>query len=691
MRLFILSICFLLAFSTGNAQEKKKISHEDLWLLKRVGTPKLSPDGKWVVFNVTEPAYDEKEIVNDLWIVPADGSMAPRRITAGKSSEGGYQWSPDGKYIAFTARREGEEAAQIFLLNVKDGGEAQKLTSISTGVGSLQWGSDTKSIELQWSPDSKKLLFASRVYPGAYSDSANKRIAEEKKKNKYKARVYTHFPVRRWDQWVDEKQAHFFVQSVNSGSAKDIFSSVEISKTEGFNIVNASWSPDGNSIIFSATTDAGVAAYQEPVSNLYQVPVDGGDARQLTKDGSYYTDPQFTQDGKYLFCLSGAANNKQLYNLEYLTRFDWPSMQNRTFIAKALDRPVNNFELTGKSIFLSINDSANDKLYTVPVTGTNVKLLTKNGAGCFNAVTASGDGNVVIATYESAIMPPEIVRIKAGGDYTFLTNFNAEKLKALDLNPAEPVWFTSSRGKKIKSLLVKPAGFNSTNKYPLFVVIHGGPASSWKDNWGYRWNYHLLSSPGYVLLLTDYTGSIGYGEKFSQDIQFDPFKGPADEINEAADDAIKKFAFIDASKQVAGGASYGGHLSNWLQGTTTRYKALVSHAGLVNSEAQWGTSDAIYHREIMAGGPPWEQSKTWKDQNPIRLAANFKTPVLVTVGELDYRVPMNNALEYWSALKRMKVPGKLIVFPEASHWISKAEDSRFFYQELHNWFATYLK
>jgi dipeptidyl aminopeptidase/acylaminoacyl peptidase len=221
-------------------------------------------------------------------------------------------------------------------------------------------------------------------------------------------------------------------------------------------------------------------------------------------------------------------------------------------------------------------------------------------------------------------------------------------------------------------------------------VIHGGPASSWKDNWSYRWNYQFLSSPGYVLLLTDYTGSTGYGEKFSQDIKNDPFKGPADEINEAAADAIKRFLFIDATKQVAGGASYGGHLSNWLQGTTSHYKALISHAGLVNSEAQWGTSDGIYHREVMAGGPPWEQSPTWKNQNPIRLAANFKTPVLVTVGELDYRVPMNNTLEYWSALKRMKVPSKLIIFQEANHWISKGEDSKFFYQELHNWLATYL-
>jgi len=359
-------------------------------------------------------------------------------------------------------------------------------------------------------------------------------------------------------------------------------------------------------------------------------------------------------------------------------------------LTKGMDRAVNNYSVTTNTIFLSVEDGGNDKLYSLPITGGTPKPLTKNPVGCFSNVVASRNGNVIIASYESSTMPSEIVRVKTGGEHSFITNLNAEKLKNLNLNAAETVWFTSSRNKKIKSLMVKPAGFDSSKKYPLFVVIHGGPASSWKDNWSYRWNYQFLSSPGYVLLLTDYTGSTGYGEKFAQDIKNDPFKGPADEINEAAADAIKRFPFIDATKQVAGGASYGGHLSNWLQGTTSHYKALISHAGLVNSEAQWGTSDGIYHREIMAGGPPWEQSSTWKNQNPIRLAANFKTPVLVTVGELDYRVPMNNTLEYWSALKRMKVPSKLIIFQEANHWISKGEDSKFFYQELHNWLATYL-
>ena len=239
--------------------------------------------------------------------------------------------------------------------------------------------------------------------------------------------------------------------------------------------------------------------------------------------------------------------------------------------------------------------------------------------------------------------------------------------------------------------MLKPAGFDAQKKYPLFVVIHGGPAGAWKDNWGYRWNYQLLAAPGYVLLMTDYTGSTGYGEKFTQDIQYDPLKGAADEVNEAAKDAIKRFSFIDGSRQAAGGGSYGGHLAVWLEATTSHYKCLISHAGMINSETQWGTSDFIYNREEMNGGPPWKQTKSWKEQNAVRLAEQFKTPMLVTAGELDYRVPVNNAVEIWSVLQRMKVPGKLIIFPEENHWILKAEDSRFWYKEVQDWLAKYLK
>jgi dipeptidyl aminopeptidase/acylaminoacyl peptidase len=255
----------------------------------------------------------------------------------------------------------------------------------------------------------------------------------------------------------------------------------------------------------------------------------------------------------------------------------------------------------------------------------------------------------------------------------------------LDLAPAETFWFDSERGARIHNLLVKPAGFDPAKKYPLFVLIHGGPHIMWRDSFFTRWNYHLIAGTERVVLLTNYTGSTGFGTAFAQGIQGDPFEGPANEINQAADVAIERFGFIDGQRQCAGGASYGGHLANWLQGTTTRYRCLVSHAGLVNSEAQWGTSDVIFGREQNAGGPVWERGGVWVSQNPMLKAAEFQTPVLVTIGEQDFRVPLNNTLEYWSLLQRRGIESRLLVFPDENHWILKGENSRTFYRELDQW------
>jgi dipeptidyl aminopeptidase/acylaminoacyl peptidase len=292
--------------------------------------------------------------------------------------------------------------------------------------------------------------------------------------------------------------------------------------------------------------------------------------------------------------------------------------------------------------------------------------------------------------YQNMMTPPE-VWVSANGSLKAISKANDAVLAGLDLNKPEVIWTKSSRGKNIRSVVLKPTGFDGSKKYPLFVLMHGGPASSFKDVFGYRWNPYILGSAGYVIVMTDYTGSIGYGEKFAQDIQFDPFKGPGQEIQEAAADAIKRFSYIDASKQAAGGASYGGHLANWMQATTSHYKCLISHAGLVNSEAQWGTSDVIWGRELMNGGAPWVPTKTWKEQNPMRFAANFKTPMLLTVGENDYRVPINNTLENWSIHQRLQIPSKLIVFPGENHWILNPDNSKFHYSEIQGWLATYLK
>jgi dipeptidyl aminopeptidase/acylaminoacyl peptidase len=306
-------------------------------------------------------------------------------------------------------------------------------------------------------------------------------------------------------------------------------------------------------------------------------------------------------------------------------------------------------------------------------------------------IPAKAPSNILIATWESATNPPELFRLDLKSKTQQpLTSFNADQVAKIDWQPLRHFWFTSKAGKRIHNMIALPPNFDERKKYPLLVLMHGGPHSMWRDNWGLRWNYFLLGRPGYVVLLTNYSGSTGFGEAFAQSIQGDPFKGPGNEINEAADEAIRLYPFVDGSRQAAAGASYGGHLANWMQATTTRYKTLISHAGLINLESQWGTSDTIYSREINNGGPVWEQGPIWREQNPIRFAKNFRTPILLSVGENDFRVPLNQTLENWSVLQRLRIPSRLIVWPDENHWILKGENSRYFYQEVHNWLRKYL-
>jgi dipeptidyl aminopeptidase/acylaminoacyl peptidase len=433
-----------------------------------------------------------------------------------------------------------------------------------------------------------------------------------------------------------------------------------------------------------------MAAYSEVGDHLFLVSANGGEPKQLTDNKYSFGGPQFSPNGKTLAC-GISENGKKVYYLTRLATFAWPAMGAPNIITANSERSVGStrFAADSRTIYFTAEDAGLEKLYSVPTAGGEVKLALDPKAGVLTNLAIVR--NTVVANWDSAVSPVEIVRLDlASGAVKPLTEFNKERVAAIDWQPVRHFWFTSKGGKKIHNLMIVPPGFDEKKKYPLFVVIHGGPAGMWRDSFGLRWNYHLLGSPGYVVVLTNYTGSTGFGEKFGQDIQGDAFKTPGDEINQGADEAIKQFPFIDATRQAAGGASYGGHLANWLNATTTRYKCLISHAGLVNAEAQWGTSDSIYFREVTNGGPHWENGPLWREQNPIKYAAKFKTPILVTVGENDFRVPLNNSLENWAVLQRQQIPSRLIVFPEENHWILRGENSRFFYQEVHGWLKKWL-
>jgi dipeptidyl aminopeptidase/acylaminoacyl peptidase len=405
-----------------------------------------------------------------------------------------------------------------------------------------------------------------------------------------------------------------------------------------------------------------------------------------------YVRPRFSPDGKMLFAVFN-ANNGKAYNLDRLVRFEWPSMQNRIVVtAPPFDRSAGSYVITNdsKTVYFTVEDAGLEKIYSASADGSNIKLIVDPPRGVYTNLAASQNAPLLVARWGSAIEPPEVVRIDPGNGHTRLSQVNVENAQRIDWLTPTHFWFTSKRGKKIHNMLVMPAAFDETKKYPLFIVIHGGAASMWRDEISLRWNYHLLAKPGYVVLLTNYTGSTGFGEKFAQDIQGDPLKGPGEELNEAADEAVKRFLFIDGTRMAAGGASYGGHLANWLEATTTRYKCLVSHAGEINLESQWGTSDGIYHRELTNLGPVWEQNKVWREQNPIRYAAKFQTPILLSVGEHDFRVPMNETLENWSILQRRRIPSKLLVWPDENHWILNPENSRHWYEELWGWLGKWM-
>lgn len=650
--------------------------------MPRVGAPALSPDGRWAVVSVTEPAYDPAQQISDLWLLAVGaGNPGRKRLTNTRAGESGVAWSPDSRQIAFVARRDGDEAAQIYILPV-DGGEAWRLTKASTGASGPVW-----------SPDGRKILFQSDAFDAA-----------ARKARKHSARVYDSYPIARWDKWIDEAHPHLHVQEVKAGSAAvDLLAGTRLIGEPGFagngtpdggEDLEPAWSPDGQWIVFTATTDRNAAAYAQTTTHLYRIPVTGGEPQAVTSGVDSFEGPLFAPDGKSLYA-TFSRGGRVLYAHTRIARLPWPAGGAPQLLADGYDRPINRFRLSADSrtIYLIGEEHGRDNVYALAAAGGAVTPVSRGRTGIYSGLEVASKASpaVLVANWQSMIQPPEVAVIdEKTGEHTLLAPFTREQTAAIDWQPPKEFWFTAKNGKRIHSFLVLPPAFDAAKKYPLLVFMHGGPHQAWKDQWFLRWNYHLLASPGYVVLMTNYTGSPGYGEKFAADIHNDVLRGPANEINEAADEAIRQFPFIDASRQAAGGASYGGYLANWMAGNTKRYQVLFSHAGLTNNESMWGTTDGSYYWELRYGGPVWESKGQWQDQNPLRYAAQFSTPMLVTHGSQDLRVPLGQGLEMFKLLQRRKVPSRLVLFPDENHWILKGENAKFFFEEVFGWLRKYL-
>jgi dipeptidyl aminopeptidase/acylaminoacyl peptidase len=363
-------------------------------------------------------------------------------------------------------------------------------------------------------------------------------------------------------------------------------------------------------------------------------------------------------------------------------------------LSELFDRSANGLAWSPDSqkIYFVAEDETLQPIYEMEArAGAQPRKIVAEG---FNlAVTLSADGKTFAFERSSLTAPAEIFVARGGAAPQQLTHHNDAILAQLDLNAPETFWFPSTDGTRIQAMLIRPPHFSASAKYPLLVLLHGGPQTMWTNSWGYRWNEQVFSAPGYVTLMINRRGSTGYGQKFTDEITNDWGGKPYEDILKGIDAAVAKCDFIDGTRVAAAGGSYGGYMADWLATHTGRFKAIISHAGIYDKTSMYATEELWFEEHDMQG-TPWANSDSYKKWSPSTYAADlgkYKTPTLVITGELDYRVPYTQSLEFFSALQRQGVPSKLVVFPDEGHWIGKPQNAQFWYKTFLDWLANYLK
>ena len=317
--------------------------------------------------------------------------------------------------------------------------------------------------------------------------------------------------------------------------------------------------------------------------------------------------------------------------------------------------------------------------------------IAASGDNHLDDMQLTPDGKTMIYTQQSGSQPVEIYRaLASGGTAQPLTHLNDDILSTHQLNSYEEFWVDGAEQIKVQGFLVKPHGFRPGQKYPVLMLIHGGPQGAWTQNWSYRWNAQVFASAGYVVVMPNPRGSTGYGQKFIDEINQDWGGRAFDDIMAATDHAAR-LPYADSGRIAVAGASYGGYMVNWLLGHTQRFKAMVSHAGVFDLRSMFGETEELWFPLWEFGGTPWDNADLYARWSPSYAVTEFRTPTLVTAGELDYRVPYGQSLQLFTALQLQKVPSKLLLFPDEGHWILKPQNSLLWYTTFIDWMNSWTK
>src|SRR6476620_9352369 len=708
--------------------QKRPFTFEDMMKLKRVGAPVPSPDGKWVVFDCVDVDLEANTRISHLWIVPANGGES-KRLNPTPNHEERPRFSPDGKRLIWTSKA--TDPTQIWMCDFDSGngvlvGKPHQVTEISTGAdGGI------------WSPDGKNLVFVSAVYPDCKDDACNKQRDEELKKSKVKAKIFSRLFYRHWSSFTEFKRSHLFVIDANARAERstDVSSvgpagvspagSQTPDKMSGgptgkmpvlqprdltpgdhdvppFNLGGQDMyaiSPDGQEVAYTSNIDEVEATSTN--NEIFVVPISGGTAKKISTSTGADTTPLYSPDGKYLAWRSQARGGFEADKWRLLMQ-DRQSGKTRDLTEK-FDRSAASFawmsDVQPAGIVVAAEDRGQSPIY--------VFFLGQGGPMDINEDTESKqlhaddvvwNHDTIYFTRMSIDSPNEIWRVDLstavlGGPMPVhaVTHMNDALLSEIDMQPLESFTFKGANDEEVQGFMVKPPGFDPAKKYPLKFLIHGGPQGAWGNEWTYRWNAELFAANGYVGVMINFHGSTGYGQKFTDSISGDWGGKPYADLMKGLDYVEKTYPFIDKNREAALGASYGGYMANWLLGHTDRFKCIVSHDGTFNTESAYGTTEELWFPEWEFKGPPWKQRELYRKWSPHLFADKFKTPTLVIHGQNDYRLDVSEGFQLFTALQRLKVPSKMLYFPDAGHWVLKPKNSRLWYKTVNDWVDQWCK
>jgi len=674
-----LTLSLTIALAAGASAAQHPLTFADLAGMRRIGAPKLSPDGKWIAYDASTIDLGGNVRKSAVYLIPAAGGES-KKITDGVKQDEGPAWSPDGKRIAYVSNREGG-AKQVYLYDVA-AGTSKKLTSLAGGAGSVKWV-----------PDGSALLLVSDIHPECGVDPAcaeQRNAAAEKQPSK--ARVFTGLLFRHWNAWQEPTRSHILYVPVKGGAIRDLtpgaFDAPPFSVGGGgeFDV-----SPDGKEFVYARNSDE--RPERSTNSDIYVVSMTGGSAKRITSRTGADTSPAYSPDGRWIAWRSqGRAGYES--DLWELWLYDRATKESKR-IASDFTNWIDSIRWSpdSRSLFITSPLQGTQAIFEIALDG-RATLIDKSGTAA--EIDVARDGNTIYFEMSTLNRPNDLYSIERGAlearttSPKRLTRDNDALLATLAMGETSELTWTGAENTPIQAWLVKPPSFDATKKYPAIVLIHGGPQGAWTNGWSYRWNPQMFAARGYVVLMPNPRGSAGFGQKFVEEISRDwGGKAYTDVMNGV--DALAALPFVDGARIGAAGGSYGGYMVNWILGHTTRFKALVSHAGVYNLESMYGVTEELWFPEFEFGGTPWDEPELYARWSPHRFVKNFATPTLVSHGELDFRVPIGEAFQLFTALQRRDVPSKFVYFPDEGHWVLKPQNSRLWYQQVGEWFDKWLK